>query len=119
MWWSILTSCATVLFGNCSAADRKALQRVVKSAQRITGSSFTTIEDIYSKSCRDRAASIIKDSLHPAHRLFPPLPSGRRLRSIRARTVRLRNSFFPEAVQMIKSCSSTLRAMIYSIYSYV
>ncbi len=74
MWWSILTSCATVLFGIVAAADRKALQRVVKSAQRITGSSFTTIEDIYSKSCRDRAASIIKDSLHPAHRLFPSLP---------------------------------------------
>ncbi len=59
---SILTSCATVWFGNFSAADRKALQRVVKLEQRITGSSFPTIEDIYSSRCRDRAASIIKDS---------------------------------------------------------
>ncbi len=85
---------------------------MVKSAQRITGSSFLTIEDIYSNRCRDRAASIIKDSFYPAYGLFTPLPSGRRLRSIRARTTRLRNSFFPEAVRMINSCSSTLRAMI-------
>lgn len=108
---SILTSCATVWFGNCSAADRKALQRVVKSVQRITGSSFPTIEDIYSSRCWDRAASILKDSFHPAYGLFTPLPSGRRLRSIWARTTRLRKSFFPEVVRMINSCSSTLHAI--------
>ncbi len=109
---SILTSCATVSFGNCSAADRKALQWVVKSAHRITGSSFPNIEDIYSSRCRDRAVSIIKDSFHPAYGLFTPLPSGRRLRSIHARTTRLRNRFFTEAVRMINPCSSTLPAII-------
>ncbi len=66
---SILASCAAVWFGNYSAADRKALQRVVKSAQRITGSNLPTIEDIYSSRCRDRVASIIKDSFHPAYGL--------------------------------------------------
>lgn len=30
-------SCFTVWYGNCSASDRKALQREVKTAQRITG----------------------------------------------------------------------------------
>jgi len=76
---SILTSCVTVWFGNCSAADRKALQRVVKSAQRITGSSFPTIEDIYSSRCRDRAARTIKGSSHPANGLFTPHPLRKRV----------------------------------------
>ena len=35
---SILTGCITAWFGSCSASDRKALQRVVRMAQYITGS---------------------------------------------------------------------------------
>ena len=34
---SILTGCITAWYGNCSASDRKALQRVVHMAQYITG----------------------------------------------------------------------------------
>ena len=37
---SILTGCITAWFGNCSASERKALQRVVRTAQYITGPSF-------------------------------------------------------------------------------
>ena len=33
---SILLGCMTAWYGNCSALNRKALQRVVRSAQRIT-----------------------------------------------------------------------------------
>ncbi len=39
--------------------------------------------------------SIVKDPTHPSHSLFQLLPSGRRYRSIRARSARLLNSFFP------------------------
>ncbi|KAI3375577.1 hypothetical protein L3Q82_003700 [Scortum barcoo] len=41
---SILTNCITVWYGNCSVADRKALQRVVKTAQRITKTPLPAIE---------------------------------------------------------------------------
>ena len=34
---SILTSCVAAWYGNCSRSDRKALQRVVLTAQYITG----------------------------------------------------------------------------------
>ena len=34
---SILTGCITAWCGNCSASDRKVLQRVVRTAQYITG----------------------------------------------------------------------------------
>ena len=37
---SILTGCITAWYGNCSASDRKALQRVVRTAQYITGSTL-------------------------------------------------------------------------------
>jgi hypothetical protein len=36
---SILMGCITAWYGNCSASDRKALPRVVRMAQYITGAS--------------------------------------------------------------------------------
>ncbi|KAI4890782.1 hypothetical protein NFI96_007797, partial [Prochilodus magdalenae] len=67
---SILTNGISVWYGNCCAADRKALQRVVKMAQRITGTQLPTIQDIYHKRCLGRARNIIKDVSHPNHGLF-------------------------------------------------
>ncbi|KAI5087040.1 gastrula zinc finger protein XlCGF28.1-like, partial [Silurus meridionalis] len=71
-----LTSCVTVWYGSCSVAEHESLQRVVKTAQRITGISLPAMEDIQKKRCLRRARSILKDSSHPTHRLFTLLPSG-------------------------------------------
>lgn len=79
------------------------MQRVVKTAQPIAGASLTAIEDIYRKRCLRRATNITKDSYHPAHRLFAPLPSERRYRSLKTRTTRFRNSLFPTAVSLLNS----------------
>ncbi|KAI3365727.1 hypothetical protein L3Q82_000688 [Scortum barcoo] len=100
---SVLSSCIIVWHGSCSAAEKKALQRMVKAAQRTVGSSLSTTTDIYTSRCRKRASCITKDPTHTAQALFVPLPSGRRLRSIKSRTTRLRNSFFPEAVRLLNS----------------
>ncbi|XP_056611074.1 transmembrane protein 237A [Triplophysa dalaica] len=52
---SILTYCISVWYSNCSASDRKALQRVVKTAQRITGTQLTSIENIHHNRCLEQA----------------------------------------------------------------
>ncbi|KAI2645711.1 RNA-directed DNA polymerase from mobile element jockey [Labeo rohita] len=67
---SILTNCVTVWYGSCSVAERKALQQVVKTAQRIIGTPLPAIEDIQKKHCMRGARSILKDDSHPAHKLF-------------------------------------------------
>ena len=85
---SILTNCVTVWYGNCSVSDRKALQRVVKTAQRIIGSSLPSIEAVQHKRCLRKARGICMDCSHPNHSLFTLLPSGRRYRSLRTRTSR-------------------------------
>src|SRR4029434_1515864 len=97
---SILTNCISVWYGSCSVADRKTLQRVVKTAQCITGSPLPTIEAVQRKRCLRKVRSIEKDSSSPNHRLFALLPSGRRYRALRSQTSRLRNSFFPAAVTL-------------------
>ena len=44
---SILTGCITAWYGNCSVSDCKALQRVVRTAQYITGAKLPAIQDQY------------------------------------------------------------------------
>ncbi len=60
---------------------------------------------IYLKRCKSRAAKITKDSNHPSNHLFRLLPSGRRYRSLMAKTERLRKSFFPQAIRLLNTNS--------------
>ncbi len=83
--------------------------QVVKVGQftsnSITGSALPSLQAIYIKRCKSRAAKILKDSTHPGNHLFCLLPSGRRFRSMMAKTERLRKSFFPQAIRLLNSNS--------------
>ncbi|KAI4889747.1 hypothetical protein NFI96_019341, partial [Prochilodus magdalenae] len=67
---SILSSCITAWFGNCTASDCKSLQRVVRTAEKIIGVSLPTITDIYTTRCIRKTTSIVDDYTHPSHTLF-------------------------------------------------
>jgi gmma-aminobutyric acid receptor subunit gamma len=67
---NILSCCITAWYGNCIARNRRALQRVVWSAQHITGCTLPALQDIYSTRCHRKAKKIIKDINHPSHGLF-------------------------------------------------
>uniref|UniRef100_A0AAZ3R676 Alkylated DNA repair protein AlkB homologue 8 N-terminal domain-containing protein n=1 Tax=Oncorhynchus tshawytscha TaxID=74940 RepID=A0AAZ3R676_ONCTS len=102
---SILSCCITSWYGNCSAHNRKALQRVVRSAQHITGGKLPALQDTYTTRCHRKAIKIIKDNHHPSHCLFTPLSSRRRgqHRCIKAGTERLKNSFYLKAIRLLNS----------------
>ncbi len=102
---SVLTQCILVWYGNSSNQDCKALQRVVRLAERISGSTLPSLQDIYLKRCKSRTAKIIKDSNLPGNHLFRLLPSGKRFRSMMAKTERLRRSFFPQAIRLLNTNS--------------
>ncbi len=55
---SVLTQCISVWCGNTSNQDCKALQRVVRLAERISGSALSSLRDIYLKRCKSRAVKI-------------------------------------------------------------
>ena len=57
---SILTGCITAWYGNCSASERKALQRAVCTAQYITGAKLPAIQDLYTKRCQGKTLKIVK-----------------------------------------------------------
>ncbi|KAI4887144.1 hypothetical protein NFI96_003852 [Prochilodus magdalenae] len=56
---SILSSCITAWFGNCTASHCKSLQRVVRTTEKIIGVSLPTITDIYTTRCIQKATSIV------------------------------------------------------------
>ncbi|XP_051899918.1 uncharacterized protein LOC127586112 [Pristis pectinata] len=97
----IPSGCITAWYSNCSAQDRKKLQRVVDTAQRITDTSLPSLDSVFTSRCLGEAAGIIKDPTHPGHSLFSLLPSGRRYRSLRARTTRLKDSFYPTVIRLL------------------
>ena len=98
---SILTGCITAWYGNCSASDRKALQRVVRTAQYITGAKLPAIQDLYPRRCQRKALNIVKGSSRPSHRLFSLLPHGKRYWSTKYRSKKLLNSFYPQAIRLL------------------
>ncbi len=53
---SVLTQRISVWYGNSLNQDCKALQRVVRLAERISGSALPSLQDIYLKRCKSRAA---------------------------------------------------------------
>ncbi len=67
---SVLTQCISVWYGNASNQDCKALQRVVRLAERISASALPSLQDICLKRCKSRASKIIKDSNHSGNQSF-------------------------------------------------
>ncbi len=102
------SGCISVWYSNATNQDCKALQRVLRLAERISGSALPSLQDIYLKRCKSRAVKIIKDSNHPGNHLFILLPSGKRFRSMIEKTERLRRSFFPQAIRLLNSNSNSV-----------
>ena len=94
---SVLIFSITVWFGNASIHNM--LERIIKTASKITGSKLPSIESVYTTRTLRKATTIISDCTHLANHLFESLPSGKRFRSIKTRTTRFSNSFYPKAVE--------------------
>ncbi len=57
---SILTGCITAWFGNSTAGNRRALQRVVRTARHIVGGELPSLQDIYTRRCTRKAGGLSK-----------------------------------------------------------
>ncbi len=84
---SILTAGITVWDGNTTQAERRALQRVIKTAERATGTKLPSMDTLYSQRCRKKAVKIMRDTSHPAHPLLRHKQSTYNLRLNRADSI--------------------------------
>lgn len=90
---SLLMYCICVWYTSCMVAQRKALQRVINTAQKIVGWPLFILEELHSSRCLKKAQNIIKYTSQ-----FGLLPSGRRYQSLESRTSRFRTSFYSTAI---------------------
>ncbi len=100
---SVLCTSITVWFSSATKSDLRRLRRVVRTAERIIGTTLPTLQELYLSRVSKRAGKITLDPAHPAHSLFELLPSGRRYRALSTRTTRHRNSFFPQAIHLMNT----------------
>uniref|UniRef100_A0A8C6LH71 Reverse transcriptase domain-containing protein n=1 Tax=Nothobranchius furzeri TaxID=105023 RepID=A0A8C6LH71_NOTFU len=100
---SILSCGITVWFRACNVSCINTLQRIVRAAEKVIGVSLPSLSDIYITRLTKKALRIAADPTHPTQSLFELLPSGRRLRSLKARTNRLKDSFIHQAVRKLNS----------------
>uniref|UniRef100_A0A673LUN5 Reverse transcriptase domain-containing protein n=1 Tax=Sinocyclocheilus rhinocerous TaxID=307959 RepID=A0A673LUN5_9TELE len=100
---SILCTSITVWFSSATKSDLRRLQRVVRTAERIIGTTLPSLQELYLSRVSKRAGKITLDPSHPAHSLFELLPSGRRYRALSTRMARHRNSFFPQAIHLMNT----------------
>ncbi len=98
---SVLCTSITVWFSSATKSDHRRLRRVVRTAERIIGTTLPTLQEMYLSRVSKRDVKIILDPSNPAHSLFELLPSGRRYRVPSTRTTRHRNSFFPQAIHLM------------------
>lgn len=66
-----------VMYKSISAADTEALQRFLKTAERLTASLFTTLNNIFTSPSLQMSCYALKVSSHPANQLLQLLPSGK------------------------------------------
>ena len=101
--WTVSPPRTAAAYGNCAAHNRKAPQRVVWSAQSITGGKLPALQDTYSTRCHRKAKNIIKYNNHPSYSLFTLCSSRRhgQYRCSKAGTERLKNSFYLKAIRLL------------------
>ena len=96
---TMLTGCITAWYGNCSASDHKALQRVRPSTS--LGPSFLPSRTSILGGIRGRSIKSLKTPVTLV--IDSLLPHGKRYRSTKSRTKRLLNGFYPQAIRLLNS----------------
>ncbi|KAI5087018.1 gastrula zinc finger protein XlCGF28.1-like, partial [Silurus meridionalis] len=85
---SVLMGSIITWFRNSTMQDRRALQRVVRSAELTIHTKLLNLQDINSTWCRTRARKTVKDLSHPNNGLISLLRSGKHFRPLKSNTER-------------------------------
>ena len=98
---SVLSYALVCWFGLVNEKERRRLNGIVRMCGKIAGINQQSLEDIYTRRTVEKARNIKNNQSHVLNTLFEVLPSGQRLRQIKCRTNRYRNSFIPQAITLL------------------
>ena len=89
---SLLTYCLTSWYGNSTEEEKKQLNRTVRTAEKIVGTTLPSLADMYQQRCLRRATGILGDTLSQPH-----LPSAvwQKIQEYRGQDGEDEEQFFP------------------------
>ncbi len=91
----VLCSSITVCFNSATNSDHRRLRRVVRTGERIIGTTLPTLQELYLSRVSKRAGKITLDPLHPAHSLFEPVDVWSKLQSSEHQNGQTQKLFLP------------------------
>jgi hypothetical protein len=95
---SVISFSLTCWFGSCSVESKNKLTKIVKNCKKLGVNKVLSIDELYNKCIRQRCKTILNDNTHPLSQYYKVLPSGKRLQSLKCRTVRYSNTFVPSSI---------------------
>lgn len=98
---SILSWSITVSYAASTAKDKTQLLPIIHSAERVTGRNLPLLQALQDSRTLKHVEKIMADSSHPKQKPFEKLLSGKKLHSIRTKTIRQKNNHFPSAFGLI------------------
>ncbi len=99
---SVLCTSITVWFSSATKSDHRRLRRVVRTAERIIGSTLPTLQELYSSRVRKRAGKSLW-TLTSSTLPLRAVTVWSTLQSSEHRTTRHRNSFFPQTIHLMNT----------------
>jgi hypothetical protein len=105
---SVMSFAIICWFGNCSVESKYKLTRAIKICKKLGVQNAMPLEDIFNKCTLQRCKVIVNDEMHPLHACYNMLPSGRRWRSVKARTSHYSKSFVPSSIRLLNDLKPSL-----------
>ena len=95
---SVITFSFLCWFGSLSVRNKNVLGRVVNVCSTVVGAKQVSLNELYECRVVRKARRIVNDSSHVLAQHFELLPSGRRFRVPKFKTLRTKNSFVPRSI---------------------
>jgi hypothetical protein len=98
---SVLTFSFICWYRGLNVRSKNVLERVVNVCGKVVEMRQESLNELYEKRVRKKAWTIRTDQSHVLAHMYELLPSGRRFRAPKCKTVRSRDSFIPASIRIL------------------
>ena len=97
---SLLTTTFMCWYGNLGVKSKRVLSDVVNVCSKVIGRKQKGMQELYDMRVERKARKIVSDDSHVLAKYYELLPSGRRFRTLRAKS-RAQKTFIPRSIQLL------------------
>ena len=100
---SVLSFSFICWFGNLSLKNKNILNKIVNVCSKTVGVKQVNLTELYERRVKVKARKIVSESSHTLAEYYVVLPSGKRFRCPKQKTLRYKNSFIPRSIQLLNT----------------